>query len=105
MKKEVYIQIKGVQKNELENINEVDLINNPEHLDALCDEIKKILNPSTEIKEEQDEPIERFSILNSEENKNLLNQIETLDLDFENHQLVCSASEELEQKYRKYEKN
>ena len=26
------------------NINEVDLINNPEHLDALCDEIKKILN-------------------------------------------------------------
>lgn len=26
------------------NINEVDLINNPEHLDALCNEIKNILN-------------------------------------------------------------
>ena len=25
------------------NINEVDLINNPEHLDVLCDEIKKVL--------------------------------------------------------------
>ena len=25
------------------NINEVDLVNNPEHLDMLCDEIKKIL--------------------------------------------------------------
>ncbi|MEG0181569.1 MAG: deoxynucleoside kinase [Peptostreptococcaceae bacterium] len=26
------------------NINEVDLINNPDHLDALCNEIKKLLN-------------------------------------------------------------
>ena len=25
------------------NINEVDLINNPEHLDMLCDKIKEIL--------------------------------------------------------------
>ena len=26
------------------NINEVDLVNKPEHLDLLCDEIKRLLN-------------------------------------------------------------
>lgn len=30
--------------------------------------------------------------------------LDTLDMDFENHQLICSASEELEQNYREYEK-
>ena len=49
-------------------------------------EIKKLLNPTEILEEEKEveqvEKVERFSILNNNENKNLLNQIETLDLDF-----------------------
>ena len=44
-------------------------------------EIKELLNPK--IKEEkEEEPIERFNILNNDENNDLLKQIETLDLNF-----------------------
>ena len=57
------------------------IINNRMTVRQLDAEIKKLSNP---IEEEVQEEVERFSILNNEENKNLLNQIETLDFDFSN---------------------
>ena len=46
----------------------------------LDNEIKKLNEPAPE------EPTSRFNILNNEENKNLLNQIETLDMSFSDNE-------------------
>lgn len=46
----------------------------------LDNEIKKLNEPAPE------EPTSRFNILNNEENKDLLNQIETLDMSFSNNE-------------------
>jgi len=66
-------------------------------------EIKEILNP-TEKEEIKEEPIERFSILNNEENNDLLKQIETLDFDFKLETNNSSTSENIEKEQEeKYE--
>ena len=68
----------------------------------LDSEIKNILNP--EVKEEKsEEPVEKFEILNNLENQELLKQIETLDLNFNeqirDNNISIQKENALEEKY------
>ena len=70
-------------------------------------EIKNILEPAIQ-EEIVSEPVERFSILNNDENNELLKQIETLDLNFnksieENNSYEKNEIETLQNKYEIYD--
>ena len=78
--------------NQIEMLNKI--INNRMTVRQLDSEIKKLLNPILDEQvEEKVEEVERFSILNNEENKNLLSQIETLDLDFNQPNVLEDTNE------------
>lgn len=76
---------------QIEMLNKI--INNRMTVRQLDSEIKKLLNPTVEEIEESKEEVERFSILNNDENKNLLSQIETLDLDFNQNNVLEDTNE------------
>ena len=80
------------QDEQIEMLNKI--INNRMTVRQLDSEIKKILNPNQEqIEEEKLEEVDRFNILNNDENKNLLSQIETLDLDFNKPNVLEDTNE------------
>lgn len=80
---------------QIEMLNKI--INNRMTVRQLDSEIKKLLTPIEELEKEKEveqvEGTERFSILNNDENKNLLNQIETLDLDFNKPNVLEDTNE------------
>ena len=83
------------------------IIDNRYTVRQLDAEIKKVLNNETTT--EETETSSRFDILNNDTNKNLLNQIETLDFNFNNNeptvenddiaQLIIDSKKSLQDKY------
>ena len=81
-----------------EQINMLNkIINERLTVRKLDEEIKNILNQKEKASEE--EPIERFEILNNIENQELLKQIETLDLNYN----IVDSKKDVEQVYKEQE--